>query len=101
MVAEAGLECTAGCAQCPVAEACDEEERQAEGLMEGRSFAAASAGYFLAPLSLAFVGAAAGGVSQVHQLIGAVVGLGAGMALAAVTARVRRRANEERTWLQH
>ena len=100
MVATTRLECTAGCAQCPVAEACAEEERQAEGLMEGRSLATASAGYFLAPLALAFAGAAAGGVSQVNQLIGAVVGLGAGMALAAMAARVGR-ANEERAWLQH
>jgi hypothetical protein len=92
-----GGDCGAGCVHCTLVVRPPAEERQVVQL-SGWSLASASVGHFLVPLSLACAGAMLAD-GQVGQLIGASVGLGVGMTVAALMAR-RRGASEEAAWQQ-
>ena len=65
--------------------------------MRGRSLTVAAAICFVTPIVLAFVGAAVSGTQQADQFLGGAGGFGAGMAVAALVARLGQRRDGEKT----
>ncbi len=88
--------CSDACLQCPINKVCSDSGPQQSPTLQGRSLGLAAAAYFLVPLVLGFVGAAAGGLHQAGQLLGGTAGLGAGMAVVALATRMRQRQDEDK-----
>ena len=81
--------CKAGCGGCAI------EPADAAGGPAGWRLVAAAAGIFLLPLALAVGGAALAGPGGAAQLLGAIVGLAAGVGAAAIVGKIlRTRAND-------
>jgi hypothetical protein len=78
--------CCSGCSGCAAAESAAGPGREVP-LVGGR-FVAASVGFFLGPLVLAVAGAFCSGRDGGRQLLGAIAGLAAGMAVSVVVARL-------------
>ena len=93
--------CPAECSECAAGAGELEIGRHLDQVSAGGSPAMAAATYFLPPLVLACVGAAAGGTGQAAQLVGGVAGFGTGMVLAALLARLRHPRDQEEAWLKH
>ena len=83
--------CKAGCGGCVI------EPVSIPGELGGWRFAAAAAGIFLLPLALAVAGAALGGRGGAGQLLGAIVGLAAGVAGAAIVGKILRTRHNDNT----
>jgi len=76
--------------QCPVGCAnCRDENVRAAGEMKGRRLVLAAGATFLLPLILGGAGAALGSPGIAGQMLGALIGLAAGLGLAILASRRR------------
>ena len=83
--------CKAGCGGCAV------EPAYVPGGLRGWRLVGSAAGIFLLPLALAVGGAALGGRGGAGQLLGAIVGLAAGVAGAAIVGKILRAHDNDST----
>ena len=77
--------CPVGCANCR------DENMRAAGEMKGRRLVLAAGATFLLPLILGGAGAALGSPGVAGQMLGALIGLAAGLGIAILVGRLRRK----------